>query len=195
VALKRLPLTGPLAILVVLGGLLAGIFHLAQQSGWLVVWFPWIAPPAIIADGSGTLLKVRDGDTVEVRYHDLELAVRLRCVDTAESVHPDAKRNSLVGDRASAWAKEQLLGQSVRVEFTRKDWHIELDRYGRALGYLWIDHSPVGPGPEDVLFNELLIRQGFSTYITTYGTAGSYHGRFSTAEAEAKREKRGLWQR
>ena len=194
-AFKRIPLKGPLAVLVVLGGLFAGVIHFAQQSGWLVVWCPWISPPAISDDGSGTLLKVRDGDTVEIRYHDMVLAVRLRCVDTAESVHPDAKRNSTAGDRASAWAKEQLLGQRVRVEFERKDWHMELDRYGRALGYLWIDHPPIGPGPEDVLFNELLIRHGFSAYITTYGTAGPHHGRLSSAEAEAKRDKREIWRR
>jgi micrococcal nuclease len=145
-------------------------------------------------DGRGQLLKVRDGDTVEVRYHDLVLPVRLLCVDTAESVHPDAKRNTHAGAQASLWAKQYLADQPIRIEFERKDWHMQVDRYGRALGYLWIDHAPLGVGPEDELFNESLIRQGLSAYITAYGTAGAYHGRLSGAEAEAKREKRGIWQ-
>jgi endonuclease YncB( thermonuclease family) len=195
VALKRIPIKGPLAVLVVLGGLLAGTIHFAQQSGWLVVWFPWLTPPAISDDGSGILLKVRDGDTVEVRYHDVVLPVRLRCVDTAESVHPDAERNTDAGARASTWAKEQLIGQRVRIEFQRKDWYIDMDRYGRALGYLWLDHDPHGSGPEDVLFNELLIRQGFSKYVTSFGTAGVHHGRLSAAESAAKRDKLGIWRR
>ncbi len=191
--LPRLPMKGPFAILALLVALGAGAATWAERSGWLYVWVPALTPPPLTDGGGGTLLKVRDGDTVEVRYHDLPLAVRLRNIDTAEAVHPDAKRNTALGAETSRWAKSYLTGMRVRVEFTRRDWRIDQDQHGRALGMLWIDRDPVGPGPEDELYNETVIRQGFSPYITTYGNAGPHHARLLDAEAEAKAARRGLW--
>jgi micrococcal nuclease len=193
--MPRLPMKGPLAVVAVLVALGVGIATWAEQTGWIHVWIPALTPPPLTDGGAGTLLKVRDGDTVEVRYHDLALAVRLKNIDTAESVHPDAKRNTALGEETSKWAKNYLAGARVRVEFPRKDWHIDEDHYGRALGFLWLDRDPVGPGPEDELYNETVIRQGYSRYVTTYGTGGPYHQRFIDAEAEAKAAKRGVWRR
>lgn len=193
--LPRLPLKGPLAALAILLALGSLVVTWAERSGWLYVWVPALTPPPLTDGGAGTLLKVRDGDTVEVRYHDLQLAVRLKNIDTAESAHPDAKRNTALGAETSRWAKDYLAGVRVRVEFARKDWRIEEDHHGRALGFLWLDRDPVGPGPEDELYNETVIRQGYSPYVTTYGTGGPYHGRFSAAEAEARTAKRGIWRR
>ena len=193
--MPRLPMKGPLAIIAVLVALGVGAATWAENSGWLYVWIPALTPTPLTDGGAGTLLKVRDGDTVEVRYHDLALAVRLRNIDTAESVHPDANRNTAMGTETSRWAKEYLNGVRIRVEFARRDWHIDEDHYGRALGLLWIDRDPVGPGPEDELYNETVIRQGFSRYVTAYGNDGPYHARFTAAEAEAKVNKRGMWRR
>jgi micrococcal nuclease len=198
--LPKLPagaLRSPLALAMVLLAALAGAVGWAEHSGWLYAVLPALAPPPLVlaADGTftGTLLKVRDGDTVEVRYHDLALAVRLLNVDTAESVHPDQRRNTSAGAETSEWAKQHLAGASVRIEFARKGWHIEEDHYGRALAYLWIDLPPAGAGPEDELYNETLIRQGFSAYRTEFGPAKAYHQRFLAAESEARREHRGVW--
>ena len=180
------------AVLIALG---VGAVTWAERSGWLYVWMPALTPPPLSDGGAGTLLKVRDGDTVEVRYHDLALAVRLRHLDTAESVHAEVRRNSAFGEETSRWAKAYLSGVRVRLEFPRKDWRIDQDQYGRALGLLWLDRDPVGPGSEDELYNETVIRQGYSRYVTTYGTAGAHHQRLVAAEAEAKAAGRGVWRR
>jgi endonuclease YncB( thermonuclease family) len=193
--MPRFPFKGPLAVVAVLIALGVGAVTWAEHSGWLYVWVPALTPPPLTDGGAGTLIKVRDGDTVEVRYHDLALAVRLRNLDTAESAHPDATRNTALGAETSRWAKSYLAGVRVRVEFARKDWRIAEDQYGRALGLLWIDRNPVGPGAEDELYNETVIRLGYSRYVITYGTAGPYHKRFLAAEAEAKAAKRGVWGR
>ena len=191
--LPRLPVKGPLAAVAVLIALGAGAVAWAERSGWLYVWIPALTPPPLTDGGAGTLLKIRDGDTVEVRYHDLALAVRLKNIDTAESVHADAKRNSAFGEETSRWAKGHLSGVRVRLEFARKDWRIDEDHHGRALGWLWIDRDPVGPGAEDELYNETVIRLGYSRYVTTYGTGGPHHQRLVAAEDEAKAAKRGIW--
>ncbi len=130
-----------------------------------------------------------------MRYHDLALALRLLNVDTAKSVHPNARKSTDLGAETSAWAKTHLAGAKVRVEFARKGWHIELDHHGRALAYLWIDHSSAGPGPEDELYNETLIHEGFSTYRTEFGISKPYHQRLLAAEASARATDMGLWSR
>ncbi len=185
-ARRRLPKKGPLTWLVVFIGLLVALVHLAQDAGWFT-------GSVQRNDQAVELVKVRDGDTVEVRHAGKQMAVRLRCVDTPESVHPDESRNTPDGARISAWAKAYLVQKTIRIEFEHDHEHIALDQYGRALGYLWIDHSPPGPGPEDELFNETLIRQGFSVYFTKFGASDTHHRRFLAAEAEAKRENRGIW--
>ncbi len=170
----------------------------ADRTGRWYAWFPGLAPAPILmtADGNaatGVLDRVVDGDTVAVRYHDLLLQVRLRSLDTPESVHPDAERNTDLGRQVSAWAKDHLADKRVRLEFQRHGWRIATDKHGRALADLWIDHAPAGPGPEDELYQEMVIRQGFSRYETGFGTSERYHHRLSEAEAEAKRARRGLW--
>jgi len=144
---------------------------------------------------AGELVKVVDGDTMTVNWNSYELYLRLRNVDTAESVHPDASRNTTEGRAISAWAKDYLAGVQVRVELARFDWHLDTDRHGRALAYLWIDRGTPGSDAADELFNETLIRQGRSRYETEYGPSAAYDARFRAAEAQAKAERQGLWRR
>ena len=140
----------------------------------------------------GRLLRVSDGDTVKVRYYDMSLTVRLRCVDTEESVHTDSSKNTAFGAATSKWAKRYLGRVDCYVEFHRDCWQIDTDHHGRALGLLWIERGAPGPG-DDELYNETLIREGYSKYITKYGTAGRYHHRLMQAEIEARQAKRGVW--
>lgn len=186
--MPRLPMPrarGPAALLGLLVGC-AGFGVWLESSSWLYVWFPGLLPPPIASDGSGTLIRVSDGDTVVVRYGDLRLAVRLRGVDTAESVHPDPSKNTAAGAEAASFAKSYLAGKSVRVEFERRKGLIEEDRHGRALGWLWIEAGP--PGPEgDELFNATLVRRGYSAYETKYGISPRHHEAMRAAEQEAPR--------
>lgn len=180
---------GPAAILFALLG--CGAFGAwLERSGWVYAWFPSLLPPPITSGEPHRLLKVRDGDTMEIRYHDLRLAVRLRGVDTAESVHVDASRNSDVGTDAAAFARAQLEEALVRIEFEDRHGMISTDQYGRALGYLWIVR-PHG----DELFNETLIRSGHSRYETSYGVSTRHHARLVAAEQEARAAGRGVWTR
>lgn len=174
---------GPVALVLALVGL-GGLGAWIERSGWAYVWFPGLLPPPITDDGRGRVLKVRDGDTIEVRYHDLRLAVRLRHVDTAESVHHDAGRNTEVGEQAAAFTRGRLEGAEVRLVFASRHGLIESDQYGRALAEVWI-------GPE--CFNETLIRQGWSRYVTDYGINERHHQAFLAAEDEARRSGRGCW--
>jgi len=185
-ARRRRP-QGPVALLLAVLGL-GGLGAWLERSGWVYAWFPGLLPPPLTSGEAAPLLKIRDGDTVEIRYQDLRLAVRLRGVDTAESVHVDPSRNSAAGDAASAFAHQTLDGVPVRIEFEDRGGLITCDQYGRALGYVWI------PGPAgETLFNETLIRAGWSRYETKYGIATRYHKRLQAAEQDAQAAHRGIW--
>jgi micrococcal nuclease len=189
---------GFLGVLVVLLAAVAGAVAWGERNGWLYVLLPQLAPPALIAyedepGQSGPLLKIRDGDTVEVRYHDMVLPLRLLNVDTEESAHPDKSRNTDLGRATSKWAKAYLGSVQVRVEFKRKGWQIETDHHGRALADLWIDRGTPGPSDDDELYNETLIRLGYSRYETGFGPSQRYHKRYSEAEQLAKEAGIGVW--
>ena len=83
------------------------------------------------------------------------IRVRLANVDTPESVHPDASRNTAEGRQLSEMAKTMLEGQPTRV--TCFDW----GDFGRAICSL---EKPSGRD-----FGEWLISEGHSPYVTRWG--------------------------
>ncbi|MCB0129139.1 MAG: thermonuclease family protein, partial [Caldilineaceae bacterium] len=129
---------------------------------------------------------VRDGDTVEVRFSDgREEAIRLLDVDTPETKHP-TKAVQCYGPEASNHTKERLcgdpsgdtcLGIEVQIEATGTD------RYGRTLGYLWINGE---------LYNAELTWLGLARY-NDYGTKHQYSDRVAQAAAAAEAAGLGLW--
>jgi len=126
------------------------------------------------------VLRVVDGDTIDIEYHGKKERVRLLCVNTPESVHPDKKQNIPMGKVASQYAKDRLSGRSVSLEFeTRKR-----GNYGRLLAYVFVDgHN----------FNLELVRQGLSPYYTKYGFSGKYDQQFRQAEKIARKEGLNIW--
>ena len=148
-----------------------------QQSSWTV-----------------TVIRIVDGDTVEVRFDDGHTEnVRLLGVDTPEVraendpsefegvPDTDDGREWLRdwGHRASEFARAELSGETVRIATDD-----EADRrgsYGRLLVYLTHD------GDE---FNEQLLRQG---YARMYDSSFSKRATYSSLEADAQGGDVGLW--
>ena len=125
------------------------------------------------------VLRVIDGDTIEIDYKGTKETVRLIGVDTPESVHPDASKNTEFGEIASNFTKTQLLDKHIKLEFDVS----ERDKYGRLLGYVWYD---------EVLFNEYLVEQGYAR-VATYPPDVKYVERFLAAQERAREAKLGLW--
>lgn len=74
--------------------------------------------------------RVVDGDTLKVNVNGKEESLRLIGVDTPESVHPEASKNTAEGKVASEYAKSMLEGKEIAIEFDVQ----ERDQYGRLLG-------------------------------------------------------------
>jgi micrococcal nuclease len=131
---------------------------------------------SVPAGPSGVVVRVIDGDTIEVERFG---RVRLLGVDAPESVDPRREVQPF-GREAAAYTRARLLGRRVRLEFEPLRGR---DRYGRILAYVFL--------PDGTLFNQRLLADG---YAHVY--AGHPYARmdaFLEAQREARRAGRGLW--
>lgn len=131
--------------------------------------------------GSGTVVRITDGDTVTVKFADgVERRVRLIGVDCPE-IDDSREDVAFHAFLATRFAFHHLYRRDVRLTYDFSP----LDEHGRVLAYIW-------PG-EDMLFNDFIIRQGFAAAFLKYPYRKDYQKRFRAAEAEARKENRGFW--
>jgi endonuclease YncB( thermonuclease family) len=128
-----------------------------------------------------TMNYVVDGDTYYIIWKDTgeRVKIRLLNVDTPESVHPIAEKNSEFGKITSNYAKNYVRGKkSAAAECSGSGY------YGRPLCYLFLDGENV---------NLHLVRMGYSPYYVKYGCSSLYNKEFLKAEAYAIRNNLGVW--
>jgi micrococcal nuclease len=133
-------------------------------------------------DGTMTIVRVVDGDTVIVRLHSTDETVRLIGIDTPETKHP-TKPVQCFGPEASSFT-DQLLPAGTRVRLERD---VEArDHFGRLLAYVYRS--------DDGLFVNLeLARQGYARPLAI--APNNAHARdVDAAAGQAQAEHRGLWQ-
>jgi len=126
------------------------------------------------------VIRVVDGDTIVVDYEGKDEKVRLLCVNTPESVHPDKKQNIPLGKVASDYTTHRLSGKYVELEFEGPF----RGRYGRILAYVFVD---------GINLNIELVRQGLSPYYAKYGFSKKYNREFKEAERYARDHKLNIW--
>lgn len=128
------------------------------------------SPDADLRQGSVT--KINDGDSIEVRMGSGHARVRLFAIDTPEHDQP-------YGAQASAALKALLApGDAVELEVKTQD------QYRRLVAVVW----RVADGKR-LNINETLLRQGHAWALRRY----MQDPRFCDLEAEARDQKLGLW--
>jgi len=134
------------------------------------------APPALAIEAS--VVRVIDGDTIEVEIAGNLYRVRYIGIDTPETVHP-TRGEEPYGKEASAKNKELVEGKEVHLEKDVSD----TDKYGRLLCYVWVG---------DLLVNAELVRLGYAQ-VATYPPDVKYQDLFLQLQREAREAGRGLW--
>lgn len=103
-----------------------------------------------VADSGATdaeVVRVVDGDTIEVRYDGEQRVVRFLNIDAPETKYP-GKAVECLGPEATTYLEEQLQpGDTVRLEFDQEP----LDRFGRDLAGVYED---------DLFINAEIARRG-----------------------------------
>ena len=121
------------------------------------------------------VIRVIDGDTVELKNGE---RLRYNDIDTPETVHP-SKPVECYGPQASEKNKDLVEGEIILVELGSP----EKDRYGRLLGYAYVD---------DLFVNAELVRGGYAE-VNSYGNPGSKLSNLLDIEKNAKKSMQGLW--
>lgn len=129
------------------------------------------------------VIRVIDGDTVEIEYDGLDGKVtdrlRLIGVDTPETVHP-TKSVEPYGKEASDFTTNALTNRHVMIE---KD-IAERDNYGRLLAYIYLESGS--------MFNAMLTVDGYAQPLTI-PPSDRWTELFTHLSADARSNDRGLW--
>lgn len=115
----------------------------------------------------GRVVRVFDGDTLEILSRGETIRVRLAGIDTPERGQPWANRSKQA-------LSERVFGKQVRVI------EVDIDRYGRSVGEVYADNACVGCE---------LVREG---HAWVYRGLSDDPVLFEL-EASARAAKRGLW--
>jgi micrococcal nuclease len=139
-----------------------------------------LALPASSAPGGlpATVVRIVDGDTIQVRIGDRLEKVRYIGMNAPEVHHP-SKGEEPGGREASEVNRQLVGGQQVRLELDVQ----ERDRYGRLLAYVWVG---------DTMVNAELVRRGYAQVMTIPPNV-RYQQMFLKLQREAREAGRGLW--
>jgi len=130
------------------------------------------------------VVRVIDGDTVDVVVGGTQYRIRIIGVDTPATKDPNSPV-MCYGAEATAFTQEMVNRANGRV-FLEKDVS-ETDRYDRLLRYVWLAH-PDG----NRMLNYALVTQGYAQ-VSTYPPDVKYTDMFLSAQQTARNENRGLW--
>jgi micrococcal nuclease len=136
--------------------------------------------PNLPADTTvATVVRVIDGDTIEVDVDGVEYTVRYIGIDAPESGDP-RRAVECFGEEASARNEELVGGRTVGLE---KDVS-EIDQFGRLLRYVWLDTTE--------MVNAILVRDGHAESVA-YPPDVRHQDLFDQLEVTAREKALGLW--
>ena len=122
-----------------------------------------------------------DGDTIWVNVDGEHEKIRLLCIDTPESVHPDKSKNTEEGEYASDRVKNLLEGESVYLEYDASP----EDKYGRMLAYVYLDDG-------ETMIERILLSEGLASIMTVQPNS-KYADEFYKIQKKAREEGKGFW--
>lgn len=128
-----------------------------------------------------SVIKVTDGDTLDINIDGQKQTIRLIGLNTPETVDP-RKPVECFGKQASDKAKELLTGKKVRIE--KDPSQGDYDKYQRLLAYVFLE--------DGTNFNKYMIQEGYG-YEYTYDLPYKYQKEFKLAQEQARSQKKGLW--
>jgi len=137
----------------------------------------------VVADINGKVVAVTDGDTIKVLdVNRVQHKIRLAGIDAPEREQP-------FGNASRKYLASLVAGKAVRIETTKKD------RYGRVLGKVWVQPRDCPSCGKTLNANHAQILAGMAWRYLDYvkDLSPEDRGRYASAEAEARKRKRGLW--
>ncbi|MDL5514308.1 thermonuclease family protein [Arenibacter sp. M-2] len=119
----------------------------------------------------GKIIRILDGDTVEMLYGELPIKLRLEHIDA-----PEKRGKQPFGNRAKLAISDLCFGQMVKIRSDGK-----FDRNGRLIGVIF--------NKDSLNVNKEMVRLGMAWHFKKYSDDMSY----DELEREARASKVGLW--
>ncbi|RZJ77533.1 MAG: thermonuclease family protein [Flavobacterium sp.] len=116
------------------------------------------------------VVRIMDGDTMEVLYKNTQIKIRLAHIDC-----PEKRGKQPFGNNAKQALSDLCFGQIVTVKGEK------FDRYRRLIA--------VVVNSKKQIINQEMVRSGMAWHFTKYSTDKVY----AQLEINARRNKRGLW--
>ena len=150
---------------------------------YLVIPFVALVASMAVADISGKVVAVTDGDTIKILDNSrVQHKVRLTGIDAPEKAQPfgNASRKNLAS---------MVAGKDVRVETSKND------RYGRVLGKVWMQPQDCSGCGKTLNANLAQILAGMAWWYQDYARdqPAQDRVRYESAVKEARQRKLGLW--
>jgi micrococcal nuclease len=135
------------------------------------------------------LVRVLDGDTLDVQRAGKVDRVRLAGVDTEERLHATSEAiagapQTVFGEETALWLARLLPAQG-QLFLLRAPGGERRDAHGRLLAHLAL--------PDGRDLNVLLVRLGRSPYFQRYGASEVDHAGLEGAQRAARAEQLGIW--
>ncbi|MFD2284952.1 thermonuclease family protein [Pedobacter petrophilus] len=119
---------------------------------------------------SAKVVRIMDGDTMEVLYQKTPIKIRLAHIDC-----PEKRRSQPFGNNAKQALSDLCFGQYVII------YRQKYDRYRRLIA--------VVKNQKKQILNQEMIRQGMAWHYKKYSTDAGY----AQLEITARKNKAGLW--
>ncbi|MDY0095912.1 MAG: thermonuclease family protein [Candidatus Vecturithrix sp.] len=116
----------------------------------------------------GKVIKVLDGDTIDILYQNQPERIRLNGIDAPE-------KGQAYGNKTKQYVLELAEQKIVTVEVT------DADRYGRSIGEVTL--------PDGKSLNREIVKAGYAWWYRKYSKDAS----LGELEEEARKAGRGLW--
>ena len=125
------------------------------------------------------VLRIIDGDTIEIEYEGALTSVQLIGVNAPETVHP-SKPVERYGREATIFLQNLVLNRFVYFKFDES----KKDKYGRLLAYIYRT-------ADDLFVNVEVIRQGYGQIDNRFPF--KYTKLFKYHESQARSERKMMW--
>jgi len=132
-------------------------------------------------EANAVVVKVVDGDTIDVEVGDTRTRVRMIGFDTPESVDPRRPVECFGKEASRHLASLAPVGTRVRLERDAE----QHDRYGRTLAYVY-------RASDGLFLNERMVADGYA-HVLSIPPNVTYADRFVDAERAARDRGAGLW--
>ncbi len=135
-----------------------------------------------------SVVRVIDGDTIDVLLNNTTTRVRLIGIDSPE-LNDKRPQVACLAQEAKKEAEFMLNSQKIYLE--KDSTQGDYDKYGRLLAYAFLTDDSTNSSSGEINFNKLMIEEGYA-YEYTYRLPYKYQNEFKAAEERARESGNGL---